>query len=197
ELITGELVTDYTSAFFIFGGQFTKQQNNSLFPIKTTARISNEIGSRKIGDLSTNQFRTKVLANHIFQLNDFNSIYLNNQTEIVSSDTFLINELVRFGGINSIRGFDENSINASMFSVLNTEYRYQLGNDAYIHTIMDIAYFENKITPAKSQLYSFGIGLGMSTKAGIFKLNIANGKLKDQSFKLSNTKIHLSLTTVF
>jgi len=197
ELITGELVTDYTSAFFIFGGQFTKQQNNSLFPIKTSARISNEIGSRKIGDLSTNQFRTKLKANHIFQLNDFNSIYLNNQTELLTSDNYLINELVRFGGINSIRGFDENSIDASMFSVLNTEYRYQLGNDAYIHTIMDIAYFENKITTIKSQLYSFGAGLGLKTKAGIFKLNIANGKLKDQSFKFSNTKIHLSLTAVF
>lgn len=197
EPITGDLVTDYTSTFFIFGGQFTKQQNNSLFPIKTTARISNEIGSRKNGDLSKNQFRTKVIANHIFQLNDFNSIYLNNQTELLTSDNYLLNELVRFGGINSIRGFDENSIDASLFTVLNTEYRYQLGNDTYIHSIMDIAYFENKITTIKSQLYSFGAGLGLKTKAGIFKLNIANGKLKDHSFKFSNTKIHLSLTAVF
>ncbi|PKP26285.1 MAG: hypothetical protein CVU03_04510 [Bacteroidetes bacterium HGW-Bacteroidetes-2] len=193
----GDLVIDYTSAFLIFGAQFTKQQNNGLFPIKTSARIGNEIGSRKNSALSTNQFRTKVMANHIFQLNNFNSIYLNNQTEILTGDNYFINELFRFGGINSIRGFDENSIDATLFTVLNTEYRYQLGNDTYIHSIMDIAYFENKITTTKSQLYSFGVGLGLKTKAGIFKLNIANGKLEDQSFTFSNTKIHLSLTAVF
>ncbi|MBA3985645.1 MAG: hypothetical protein H0X63_03500, partial [Flavobacteriales bacterium] len=67
----------------------------------------------------------------------------------------------------------------------------------YIHSILDAAYFENQITSIKSQLYSFGIGLGLQTKAGIFKINIANGKQENQPFKISNSKIHISLNSRF
>ncbi|MBA3985105.1 MAG: hypothetical protein H0X63_00640, partial [Flavobacteriales bacterium] len=134
--IPGEVITDYTSVFFVFGGSYLKPQRNSLFPYKTSARIRNEIGFRKSGNTSTDQFRTTLTANHIINLNFNNSIYLNNHTALLTGSNYLINELFRFGGINSIRGFDENSIDASLFSVLNTEYRYQLGNDTYIHSIL-------------------------------------------------------------
>ncbi len=195
--ISGEVITDYTSAFFIFGGSYLKPQRSSLFPYKTSAKLSNEIGSRKSRSTSTNQFRANLTANHIFNLNLNNSIYINNQTAILTGSNYLVNELFRFGGIKSIRGFDENSIDASLFSVLNTEYRYQLSNDTYIHSILDAAYFENIITSLQSQLYSFGIGLGLQTQAGIFNINIANGKQENQPFKFSNTKIHISLNSRF
>jgi Outer membrane protein len=113
------------------------------------------------------------------------------------SDTFITNELFRFGGITSIRGFDENSIDASFFSVLNTEYRYAFNASIYMHSIIDIGYFENQVFLQKEKLYSFGIGLGLQTKAGLFKLNIANGNSNKQDFEFSNTKIHISLTSRF
>ena len=134
---------------------------------------------------------------HIFNLNFKNSIYLGNSTSVLSSETYLTNELFRFGGINSIRGFSENSIDASLFSVLNTEYRYLLGRTTYLHSIIDLAYFENQTLNLKEELYSFGLGLGLQTEAGVFKLNIANGVSATQNFKFSNTKIHISLSSRF
>ena len=113
------------------------------------------------------------------------------------SDSYLENELMRFGGINSIRGFEENSLLASLFGVLNTEYRYQLNNTIYIHSIIDAAYFENKITSIKEKLFGYGLGFGILTKTGLFKFIYANGKTENIKFKLSNSKIHLSLITNF
>lgn len=197
ELEVGSVIQDYTARFFVFGGSFTIPQNNTFSPNKSTIVIKNEIGNRKSGQLNTSQYKLDLKANHIFNLNSLNSIYLNNSTGYLSSENYLINELFRFGGINSIRGFDENSIDASFYTVLNTEYRFLLNVNTYLHSIIDLAYFENSITNSKNQVYSFGAGIGLKTKAGIFKFEIANGAFEGQGFEFSNTKIHLSLKTQF
>ena len=126
-----------------------------------------------------------------------NSIFVQNLTSVLFSDSYLVNELFRFGGINSMRGFNENSIDASLFSVINTEYRYQFNDGVYLHSIIDLAYFENETLSLKQNLYSFGIGLGLSTKAGLFKFNVANGIAENQDFNFSNTKIHISVSSRF
>ncbi len=47
---------------------------------------------------------------HHLELNSKNSIFIKNQSYYLQSDSYVINELYRFGGINSIRGFNENSL---------------------------------------------------------------------------------------
>ena len=61
----------------------------------------------------------------------------------------------------------------------------------------DAAYFENDITNTKNKLFGFGVGFGLLTKAGLFKLNYSSGKTENIPFKLSNSKIHVSLTATF
>ncbi|MCW8981833.1 MAG: hypothetical protein OQJ83_10650 [Altibacter sp.] len=195
--VAGTPVDDYTSRFAIAGLAYTKPQNSYLFPVKTFLSLDTEIGRRELRGTTESQQRISVSAQHIFNLNNKNSIYIQNTTSFLISDTYLTNELFRFGGINSIRGFNENSIDASLFSVLNTEYRYAFTPSIYIHSIIDLGYFENQFFTQEERLYSFGIGLGMRTKAGIFKFNIANGSGTQQDFAFANTKIHLSLTSRF
>ena len=190
-------VADYNASFATAGISFRDNQNNPLFPIKTLASVNSEFGSRETDTIKDDQFKVEIYAHHIFNLNLRNSIYLRNETRLIQSDNYLINELYRFGGINSIRGFNENSIDAQFFSVLNTEYRYQFNAGLYAHSIIDLGYFENTPLDLKEKLYSFGIGVGFSTQAGILKLNIANGNSESQNFKFSNTKIHISLSSRF
>ncbi|WP_188440132.1 POTRA domain-containing protein [Planktosalinus lacus] len=197
ETLAGNPLADFNSSYFVFGGNYRKPQSNFIFPYKTTLNLSNEIGTRTEKNQKTNQYKINLIANHIFNFNDINSIFVNNSTSYLASDNYLTNELFRFGGINSIRGFNENSIDASLLSVLNTEYRYLLNYQTYIHSIVDYAYFENPIVNIKSQLYSFGVGIGLNTKAGVFRFNVANGTAKGQEFRFSNTKIHLSLNSKF
>lgn len=195
--ISNEGIEDYKSKFFIAGINYTKIQNSNLFPIKTNFLIDSEIGNRESNNINESQIRVSSLLNHIFNLNYRNSIFLQNNTQLLTSETFLTNELFRFGGINSIRGFSENSIDASFYTTLNTEYRYQFNNNMYVHSIIDVAYFENKVNTINNKLYSFGIGIGLATKAGILKFSIANGNTENQDFIFSNTKIHISISSEF
>lgn len=197
ETATGSPIEDYTSKFLTLGASYAKSQNSTLFPLKTQITIDSEIGEREVKSNSDTQLRFLTVVNHIFNLNYKNSFFIQNNTNILISDSYLTNELFRFGGITTMRGFSENSIDASLFSVLNTEYRYQFNTGLYLHSIIDIGYFENKTLDLKEKLYSYGIGLGLETKAGLLRLNIANGTSENQSFNFSNTKIHLILSSSF
>ncbi len=197
EVLAGDPVQDYKSNFVTAGITFTKRQTQNFFPIKTMISLDTEIGDRTLTAIKDSQYRISSDINYSFFLNYRNSIFLRNTTSLLSSSTYVTNELYRFGGVNSIRGFSENSIDASLFSILNTEYRYVFNSSTYIHSIIDLGYFENKILELKEELFSFGIGLGLQTDAGIFRFNIANGISGEQNFKFSNTKIHLSLSSKF
>ena len=190
-------VEDYTSSFLLTGVSYTKTQNNILFPLKTEIYLDSEIGSKKTKNTNETQVRASLMFHNIFNLNYKNSIYIKNNTKLLNSENYLTNELFRFGGINSIRGFNENSIDASFYSVLNSEYRYQFNQDMYVHSIIDFAYFENQIIVLKQKLYSFGVGIGLQTGTSIIKFSIANGNAENQNFNFSNTKIHIGISSKF
>ena len=192
-----ENLKDFSSSFLTTGITFIKFQQNTLFPVKTFLNLDIGIGNRKTTSKNTKQVTISNVINHSVNFNQKNSIYLQNTTNVMTSDTYLTNELFRFGGINSMRGFLENNIDASMFSILNTEYRYLVNQQTYLHSIIDLGYFENEILKQKEKLYSFGFGLGMTTKAGLLKFSIANGNIDGQAFKFSNSKIHLSIASQF
>ena len=191
------LVEDYNSKFFQFGGNYSVNQNSKLFPIKSYFSLNTQIGSRITTENNVSQLKFDAILQHIFNLDFKNSIYLKNKTRYFSSNDYFINELFRFGGINSIRGFEENSIDATFYSVLNSEYRYRINNNTYINSIIDAAYFENKLQVVSEYLYSFGLGIGLNTKAGFLKFGIANGNVTNQDFSFSNTKLHFSIISKF
>ncbi|MBP0903421.1 POTRA domain-containing protein [Mariniflexile gromovii] len=191
-------ILDYKTTYYTFAYQFLKNQNyNLLFPVNSQLYVESNFGKRKQSNQQEKQTLLSLDAFKIFNLNYKNSIYLRINGSTLNSNTYFENELLRFGGINSIRGFEENSIYASLMSLLNAEYRYQLNNSIYIHTITDLAYFENKISNTKEKLFGFGFGFGILTKTGLLRFNYANGKTENNQFKLSNSKIHLSFTANF
>lgn len=195
---TGASITDYTSQYFTFAYQFVSPQNyNALFPINSKVFFESSFGDRTTAGSSQKQTQLLFDASKIFNLNLKNSIYLRGNGASLISDSYLENELLRFGGINSIRGYEENSLYATLYGIINSEYRYQLSNSIYIHSIIDAAYFDNQITNTTQKLFGYGFGFGLITKAGLFRFNYANGKTEDVSFKLSNSKVHLSLTSNF
>ena len=191
-------IIDYKTNYYSFAYEYLNPQNsNLLFPFNAKFYLETNFGQRKLTNESQNQSLFAIDAFKIFNLNIKNSIYTRLNVSSLISDTYLENELFRFGGINSIRGFEEISLFASQYALINTEYRYQLSNSIYMHSITDVAYFENKVQNTKEKLFGYGFGFGLLTKAGLFRFNYANGKLENQKFKLSNSKIHLSLTTNF
>ncbi|MDT0558394.1 hypothetical protein RM697_07040 [Ichthyenterobacterium sp. W332] len=195
---TTTTLDDFNSNFYNLYYDYIKPQRyDKLFPINTTINFSIGIGNRTLQNTEFNQNRVTFSGFKIFNLNDRNSIYTKISGAYLESDNYLENELFRFGGINSIRGFEENSLIANLFSVLNTEYRYKVSNTLYVHSVVDASYSENDIINSKTKLFGFGFGFGLLTNAGLFRFNYASAKTENQRFSLSDSKIHISLTAQF
>ena len=195
ETIVTNNVDDYDANFFTLGYSYIKRQfNDPLFPIAFHLESEVGFGKRNMENDEQQQSIYGLNAFKIFNLNQKNSFFLQLTSHGINSDTYLNNELLRLGGINSIRGFEENSLFASLFGVLRTEYRYRLNSSIYVHSIIDAAYLENKLSNTKDKLLGFGFGFGLLTRSGLLKFNYANGKSENQKFKLQDSKVHLSLS---
>ena len=195
--VDNNLIKDYSSTFITTSFEHSNITSDYLFPIQSYFRIQGGIGKRELDNTKENQKSINFKTFKIFNLNNKNSIYINVNGETLLSDSYFQNELRRFGGINSIRGFEENSLFATLYSIITSEYRYLLTKNVYAHTIIDAAYYEDDINKTKEKLFGFGFGLGLITKAGLFKLNYANGLTENQPFKINNSKIHISLNAFF
>ena len=194
---TNSNLSDYkTNAYELKYTYLERTPQNLLFPLSGSFELRLSRSKRKTFNTTTSQISYLLNASKIFNLNQKNSFYLNLQLQGIDSETYLFNELIRFGGINSVRGFEENSINTSGLGILASEYRFQLSPTLYVHSIIDAGYFE---TPGQSdqKLYGFGFGFGLLTDAGLLKFNLANGQVENQNFRFSESKIHLSLRTTF
>ena len=192
ELLESESTLDYRSNKLVLSGEFLKTQDNFFFPIKSQLSVLSSFGNR-IAEITEQQVGVELTASSIIHLNKNNVFYIRNITRSLWSDNLLTNELYRFGGITSIRGFEENSIFANFLSTLNTEYRYVLNQSLYVHSVIDLGYFENRINNQELTLFSFGAGAGIRTKAGVLRIIFANGKNQNQNFDFNNTKLHFQL----
>ena len=191
-------INDFTNTFVTSTFDFIDFNNDDfIFPEKTKFNMKIGTGNRTISTQKTNQFFGQVNFSHNLYLNDKNVINIKNETFYLQSDDYVINELYRFGGINSIRGFSENSLQANAYSGILTEYRYKMAPSIYVHSIIDYGYFQDKTSNLSNRLLGLGFGFGLFTKNGLFNLIYANGSTNDQTIKLSNSIVHVSFKTYF
>ena len=191
-------LNDFTNTFLTSSFEHLELNPNSfIFPEKAKAFVKFGTGNRTIASQKTSQFFTQLDVNYSFNLNQKNSIFVRNQTYYLQSDDYVINELFRFGGINSIRGFNENSLQANAFSGIIAEYRYLLASNLYLHSITDFGYFQDKTSNTEDRLLGLGFGFGLFTKNGLFNLVYANGSTSEEAIKLSNSIVHVSFKTKF
>ena len=191
-------LNDFTNTFLTSSFEHLELNPDSfIFPERAKILVKFGTGNRTITSQKTSQFFTQLDMSYNFNLNAKNSIFVRNQTFYLQSDDYIINELFRFGGINSIRGFNENSLQANAFTGIIAEYRYLLASNLYLHSITDFGYFQDKTANIEDRLLGLGFGFGLFTKNGLFNLVYANGSTSEQAIKLSNSIVHISFKTNF
>lgn len=196
--VNSNFISDFKNSFVTVQSEYTDFKiGDFLFSEKTTLFLKSGIGSRKSKIDNQSQFFVQAELKHNFYLNPKNIFHLKSQNFYLKSNSYVVNELHRFGGINSIRGFNENSLQGSLFSSLLTEYRYVLTSGIYIHSIIDYGYFQDQTNNLKDSLLGLGFGFGLLTKNGLFNLIYANGSIGNQEIKLSNSIVHISFKTSF
>lgn len=150
--------------------------------------------------LKTTQYASSFTGDKFWQLGKRTTLRTGVQAAwIFNSGVLFHNELFRIGGLNTLRGFDEESIFASAFTVGTVEYRYLLEENSWFFVFTDLAWYENASKDAwdTDTPYGFGTGVTFETKAGIFALTYALGSRYQQPIQFRSGKIHVGFIGLF
>ena len=143
-------------------------------------------------------WRISVLQRYFLPLFKRQVLCLNQQLDHIAAPILYRNELYRFGGLERMRGFDEEAFFASTVLLTGLEYRFLLDDNSYALAFSDWAWSANQVQPTqKQQLYAIGVGLVLGTQNGQFKLNYALGATVGEGLKLNAGKIHLGYISYF
>jgi outer membrane protein assembly factor BamA len=148
---------------------------------------------------STYQFRVNFSGAHYFPLSRASTIRFSLNAAWYQSPKIFRNELFQIGGYKLLRGFDEESILASEYTVGSLEYRYLIGMNSFLFSFIDGGWAKNDVPGyAINNLYlGIGVGLAFETKAGIFNMSYAVGKQGSNPFEFRQAKIHLGYVNFF
>ncbi|MCK4569933.1 MAG: BamA/TamA family outer membrane protein, partial [Bacteroidales bacterium] len=157
--------------------------------------LSGAIGSKKIRKnsnvnqalydsipLNSTLYRLQLNAALYVPLFRSSTLLIGNKSGFLENKNLFDNELFRIGGLKTLRGFDEESITASIYSIFTLEFRYLFDVNSFFHVFFDGAYYEHNANSGylKDTPYGFGAGVNFETRAGIFALSYALGSRDGQ-----------------
>lgn len=127
------------------------------------------------------------------------SLKLANNSGFKSNPYLLDNDLYRLGGFSLLRGFDQQSIFTTNYSVFTSELRLLFEENSFFNLFWDQSLL-NKSTLTElntNNTTAFGAGINFQTKPGIFSLSYAVGKFNDTKLEFSSAKIHFGFINLF
>lgn len=200
-------ISDFNNSYFTSTLEYKKNDNsNDLSPRKAYLNLTAGYGKRTTNDNpetaeSSKQFYININGSYNFELNKRNYININSQNFYLNSKNYISNELFRFGGVNSIRGFLENSLQSNFNSLILTEYRYFASKNLYINSIIDYGLYQDLTSTFEKnkikKLIGIGIGTGIQTKNGLLKITLTNGAQNTDELQLYNTIINICYNVKF
>lgn len=122
-----------------------------------------------------------------------------NNSGLKQNDFLLDNELFRLGGFQLLRGFDQQSVFVTNYSIFTTEIRFLFEENSNLNLFWDQSIIQ-KLTLLENELeypIAFGAGINFETKPGIFSLSYALGKFSDTPLQFSSAKIHFGFVNLF
>ncbi|RMG77685.1 MAG: hypothetical protein D6707_10820, partial [Bacteroidetes bacterium] len=202
----------YVTSYYGFDIQWIK--TDYLYnPLKGFAgRLTTSAGQKKFTDHpqiprgftdSLNQqnlqFKTHIDWNLYVPTGKQSTIKFRINSGTVYGSKLVLNEIFRIGGLNTLRGFNEESLFASTFAIGTLEWRYIFEKNAAAYLFFDGAYYEKNINSGyfKDFPYGFGAGVNFETKAGIFNLAYALGSEQNNPIEIRNAKIHFGFVNFF
>jgi outer membrane translocation and assembly module TamA len=188
--------------FYFIGSAGTKslKKNSQIIRLKDQNDPSFDYGTL-YDTLKTSayQFRLNAAGAHYFSLSNASTIRFAVNAAWYQSPKIFWNELFQIGGYRLLRGFNEESILASVYTVGSLEYRYLIGVNSFLFTFADGGWAKNDVPGyAINNIYlGIGAGLAFETKAGIFNMSYAVGKEGSNPFEVRQAKIHLGYVNFF
>ncbi|RYM35550.1 hypothetical protein ERX46_00760 [Brumimicrobium glaciale] len=108
------------------------------------------------------------------------------------------NEVFRFGGLTTQRGFNEELLFATTLTTFTVEYRFLVDRTSHAFAFFDQSFYENNsINYASDDPFGFGLGFSFGTNLGIFSISYALGKQFNNPIELKDGKVHFGYVTYF
>jgi hypothetical protein len=200
-------ISDFNNSYLTTSVEYRKNDNsNDLSPRKVSLNLITGFGKRTTNNNpetvgSSKQFYINLNASYNFEFNKRNYFNINSQNFYLNSKNYISNELYRFGGVNSIRGFLENSLQSNFNSLILTEYRYFASKNLYINSITDYGLYQDLTSSFEKnkikKLIGIGAGTAIQTKNGLLKITLTNGGQNINELQLYNTIINICYNVKF
>ena len=108
------------------------------------------------------------------------------------------NERFRFGGLTTLRGFNEEEIFGTSKAIMTIEYRFLVDKNSAVYMFYDQAIYEDRSASySKDNPFGVGVGFSIGSKIGIFSINYAIGKQLTNPFDLKQGKVHFGYIAYF
>lgn len=149
-------------------------------------------------DLRTPQYSLIGKFEKHFYLKRSWGIYWAAAAGTIRNENLLQNDLYRLGGLQTIRGFNENFFFARDYFYMNLEPRLFFGENSFLFLFSDWGFLENPYFAESLETpLSFGSGISFETDSGVFRFVYAVGKTKEQPLSLQFSKIHFGYLVRF
>lgn len=191
---------DYSKKGIGLWYQFQEGTDIPLFINKSNIRIEADF-LKTTYDATQEKFdqiRYFLFAEHNFNLSGNHFLNVKAESALLSAKNELsTNELFRFGGWNSMRGFNEQSLISNFYAFAGAEYRYLVNDQAFFDLFAQYGQMSNKSLGISPKLYSLGLGFNFFLPIGLMSFQISNGNQFGNPFKFNEIKIHWGILSRF
>lgn len=164
--------------------------------------VEGNIGKRKLTKDSTNYsyliYGGKLQFDYFQSIGKRIVIKSSILTETFYTNNIQTNELIRFGGNLSQRGFMEDELLSTFRSTISIEPRFILDQNSFLFVFYDQSWYERNVQNYINDApRGFGAGISFGTKIGIFSLSYALGKQFNNPILFRDSKVHFGYVAYF
>jgi len=195
--ISNNDLASYSNYFIGLGYELKKSSTSNLYKYKNGLNLNLTIGKRKTDTESINQLKFHFSAFANVQINNRGYLNIKNESGLLTSKNYLLNELYRIGGANSIRGYNEQSIFTNGYSYSNIEFRYSLDTSSYLYSITDLGVYKENTTNKIKKLLGIGAGYQFRINNNLVNLGYVISTNSSTNAKLNSSRLVVRWTSFF
>ncbi|MBC6366336.1 hypothetical protein DDT91_05980 [Algoriphagus sp. AK58] len=149
-------------------------------------------------ELASPQYQGSLSVEKHLYVKPFWGMWLRGYGSFMKNENLFLNEFFRFGGLKTIRGFNEKFFFADRYAFLNLEQRFYVGQNSYLMVFGDLGVLQNPyFSPKIDRPASFGMGLNLDTDGGLFSFVFGLGQSNAQPLSFSYSRIHFGYLARF
>ena len=195
--ISNNDLASYSNYFIGLGYELKKSSTSNLYKYKNGLNLNLTIGKRKTDTESINQLKFHFSAFANVQINNRGYLNIKNESGLLTSKNYLLNELFRIGGANSIRGYNEQSIFTNGYSYSNIEFRYSLDTSSYLYSITDLGGYKENTTNKIKKILGIGAGYQFRINNNLVNLGYVISTNSSTNAKLNSSRLVVRWTSFF